>query len=81
MSEENKIEKPVDKPRLAFDKAFLERQISESERLIKYADDAMAAFARQREEQRGVLNFAKHLLANFNIPSAPEEKKPDLEAK
>lgn len=73
MSDENK------KTQLEVTKEYLEKQIAESQRVIEYAQKSIAAFTQQLEQQKGVLGYAQHLLANFKVPS--EAKKSDIEVK
>lgn len=61
---------------------ILVKQVEESKRGIVYAQQGILQFQQQLQQQQGVLNYAEHLLAQFDIPSIPEEKKkPELEVK
>lgn len=78
MSDENK--KDVEKIKLT--KELLQKQVSESKSAITQAQNQVANLSKQIEQQFGVLQYAEHLLARFDIPNAPEEpKKSELEVK
>jgi hypothetical protein len=75
-------EKDVERKQLSRD--ILNRQIEESRRAINYAQQSILAFTQQLQQQQGILNYAEHLLAQFEIPEAtkPEDpKKTPLEVK
>lgn len=77
----NELEKDKELKKLS--REILNKQIEESRRAINYAQQSIVAFTQQLQQQQGVLNYAEHLLAQFDIPSEPKEdpKKTPLEVK
>jgi len=76
------VEKKKEEELKLLSKEILEKQIAESKRAINYAQQSIAAFQKELEQQVGVLGYTQHLLKSFNIPSIPEEKKKsELEVK
>jgi len=76
--------KEKDKELKKLSREILTKQIEESQKAINYAQQSILAFQQQTEQQRGVLAYAQHLLAQFDIPEAPKEdpkKPPELEVK
>lgn len=73
-----------DKELKKLSREILNKQIEESQKVINSTQQTIVQFQQQIEQQRGVLAYAQHLLAQFDIPSEPKEepkKKTDLEVK
>lgn len=63
-------------------KDILEQQVAESQKAIDTTKQTILRLTDQLHQQVGVLNYAQHILATFDVPSEPkEEKKPPLEVK
>jgi gluconate kinase len=79
MSNENKKDKELKR----LSREILTKQVEESQRAINYAQQSIVAFQQQLQQQQGVLGYAQHLLAQFDIPAEPKEdpKKTELEVK
>jgi len=71
MSEENKKEEVK---KLTRD--ILNKQVEESRKAINYAQQSIAAFTQQLQQQMGILNYAEHLLKQFDIPEGTAPEKP-----
>lgn len=67
----------------AFSRKTLEDQLKESERVISVLQQQEVQIQRDIQQNFGVLNYTKFLLAKYAIADAPkpDEKKPDLEVK
>ena len=73
-----------DKELKKLSREILNKQIEESRKAIHYAQQSIISFTQQLQQQQGILNYAEHLLAQFDIPSEPKEdpkKKTELEVK
>lgn len=84
MSDEKKTpEEKKDKELKKLSKELLNRQITESDNAIEYARQNIVQLTTQLHQQEGVRDYAKHLLAQFELPEKVEEakKKTDLEVK
>jgi len=76
--------KEKDKELKKLSREILTKQIEESSKVINQAQQNVMQIQQQIEQQRGVLAYAQHLLAQFDIPEAPKEdpkKTPELEVK
>lgn len=63
-------------------KEILEQQVAESQKAIENTKQTILRLTDQLHQQVGVLNYAQHILATFDIPAEPkEDKKPPIEVK
>lgn len=60
---------------------ILLKQVEESKAAIGYAQSNIQAYTEQLQQQRGVLKYAEHILAQFDVPEATKPEKPSLEVK
>lgn len=80
MSDEKKPEKDAIKKNLS--KEILEKQILESQNFINYIDQQITELKKQAQQQIGAMDYCKHLLTQFEIPSEPKpDPKVPLEVK
>lgn len=51
------------------------RQIIEGENFIRFTEEQIAGLKDQVQRQHGVVGYARHMLAEFDIPEKPAEPK------
>lgn len=70
-----------DKEQKKLTREILQRQIDESERVILQTQRQLAILGDQLQQQMGAANYARHILANFEVPTETQPAKPPLEVK